>query len=140
MQGTWTVAAFWANGEPIPNEKRDPLTFVFEKDDMRWNYLTDDHERETATFRIKLDASAKPHHLDMTQLTGPEPDLVIQGVYEIKGDDLKVCMPLRAQEGEMAHQLFPREGLGQPLLVIEAKAGEVTRLPSRALPAPGDLT
>jgi uncharacterized protein (TIGR03067 family) len=87
FQGTWSVVKFEAPGEETQLEKERvaKMSIVFKGDAME-SHL-DGTVRES--YRIKLDASKKPRHIDILDMRPKRSPLL--GIYEIDGDTLKIC-------------------------------------------------
>jgi uncharacterized protein (TIGR03067 family) len=88
LQGVWVAKSMKADGKPAPKEAVKRMRFTFDGDKllMRGNSKTDDSEEE-ATYVV--DAEPSPKHLDFTP---PNADTPVMAIYEIKGDELKVCI------------------------------------------------
>jgi uncharacterized protein (TIGR03067 family) len=48
-------------------------------------------KKEYAKIRVKLDLSTMPKSMDITVVGGVQKDAVIEGIYELKEDELKIC-------------------------------------------------
>jgi uncharacterized protein (TIGR03067 family) len=48
-------------------------------------------KKEYAKIRVKLDPSASPKLVDISVAGGTQKGAVIKGIYQLKGDELKVC-------------------------------------------------
>lgn len=46
---------------------------------------------EYSKIRFKLDPSAKPKTMDITIAAGSQTDATMQGIYELKDDELRIC-------------------------------------------------
>lgn len=92
--GEWGATAYTDNGEDAFGEKIAP-----KESSVRWNiekkklYFLADVEEATVEGTYKLDASAKPRQLDVVMASplDPEQKQRLKGIYELKGDKLKVC-------------------------------------------------
>jgi uncharacterized protein (TIGR03067 family) len=90
MQGTWEVANFEGDNPP-PDIKQ----LVFKDDRM----LAGDLEMG----RFTLDPKKSPKHFDFTAGDGPPfaPQVrgkLVPGIYELKGDELKICSTVPDKE------------------------------------------
>ena len=96
LQGTWEVVELAVKGEKvIPNDRAAGLV-VFKSDGFRFVVTAkgeDDFTRTAATF--KLDPAKSPRTIDLTGVEGGHnsKDQVSLGIYELDGDDLKICLP-----------------------------------------------
>lgn len=53
---------------------------------------------EYAKIKFKLDPAAKPSAIDLTVTAGSQTDLNMKGIYEIKGDELRMCVKVLGNE------------------------------------------
>jgi uncharacterized protein (TIGR03067 family) len=88
LQGKWIVTSGVIDGNKLPKDqvKGD---LVFDKD--KYAYTTGD-EKGGGTF--KLDPSKKPKHMDSVPSDGPVQGQTVEEIYEIDGDNLKICIAL----------------------------------------------
>ncbi len=85
LQGTWKLVSAMQDGKALPEEKVKKTTIVFKDDTFRFP-----GSAEYATSRagtIKVDATRTPKQMDAIS-TEKE---VMSGIYELNGDDYKVC-------------------------------------------------
>src|SRR5207247_1473634 len=87
LQGVWVAQHMESDGKPAaPGAvKRMRFTFRGEKLLVRGNF--DDDREEECTY--KVDPRPSPKQLDFTP---PKEGKPILGIYEVKGDELKVCL------------------------------------------------
>src|SRR5262249_28395891 len=90
LQGVWKTAALTYNGKDFLADGKLSINFVF-KGDVATIEANDEVKKEYAKIRVKLDPSTTPKIMDMTVLGGVQKDTVIEGIYELKGDELKIC-------------------------------------------------
>ena len=88
LQGVWVAKSMKADGKPAPKDTLKRMRFTFEGDKLRirGNSKTDEDEDEMT---YTVDAEQSPKHLDFTP---PKAEKPVLAIYEIKGDELKVCM------------------------------------------------
>jgi uncharacterized protein (TIGR03067 family) len=106
LEGTWELASAEINGEKAPEEglKKSSLTIKGGKYVAK---LGDDTFEGT----LKLDPSQKPKTMDAVESA----DRTHLGIYELKGDEFKVCL---AEAGKDRPKEFSAaSGSGQFLLV-----------------------
>src|SRR5437773_8569560 len=85
MQGTWNLVSAMQDGNALPEDKVKQTTIVFKDDTFRFP-----GSAEYATSRkgtIKVDATKTPKQMDAIS-TEKE---VMSGIYELNGDNYKVC-------------------------------------------------
>jgi uncharacterized protein (TIGR03067 family) len=89
LQGTWTVMALTYNGEDsaakVPN-----LQFKIEGDVLAV-VGNDEVKKEYAKMQLVLDPATKPKLLDFKVTGGTQKDATIEGIYELKDDELTIC-------------------------------------------------
>jgi RNA polymerase sigma factor (sigma-70 family) len=87
IQGTWKVSSHLKNGKQTDgnDDNLEVKQIVFEGDK-----LTTD---SGIVAECKLDPKQNPKHIDVIAKEGPVPDKgkVAPGIYEIKGDELRIC-------------------------------------------------
>jgi uncharacterized protein (TIGR03067 family) len=92
VQGVWKVASATHGGKDAPPETVERMQLTFDGNKVT---ASDGNKEEPATF--ELDATKKPAMIDIVDKKN---ERVIQAIYEIDGDTLKVC--------------FGRPGEGRP--------------------------
>jgi uncharacterized protein (TIGR03067 family) len=100
LEGTWTVTKMEVEGKSLL-EKGKPVPKFTIKDGKITSDAKDvprDEKRDSST--IKLDPGRKPKTITIPNFHGGDPKkgITLIGIYELKGDELKVC----AQEVETA--------------------------------------
>jgi uncharacterized protein (TIGR03067 family) len=106
LEGTWKLVAAEREGEKAPEDmlKNSSLTIKGGKYEAK---LGDD----THEGKLKLDPTKKPKTLDATESS----DQTLLGIYELKGDEFKVCL---AEPGKDRPKEFSAaQGSGQMILV-----------------------
>ena len=88
MKGSWSATSLQYNGKDITEKYK--LKFVF-KGDLATVEASAAVKREYPKIKFKLDPSTTPACVDMTIAGGVQDALVIEGIYELKGDQLKIC-------------------------------------------------
>jgi uncharacterized protein (TIGR03067 family) len=86
FQGKWTIASATHGGMSTPKEQLDKAAVTFDGDKM---IISEGEKKKTAKF--KLDTSKTPPQIDITPDEGDEKDKTVRGIYELKGDTLKLC-------------------------------------------------
>ena len=109
IQGKWNVVSFERGDESKPPDDIKKVKVVFDGNTIT---ITDSNKEEKATY--KLDPDKKPRTIDIT----PEKDKEkVAGIYELKGDDLKICF---GKPGEERPTAFGPKGVkGQTLIVLK---------------------
>ena len=97
LKGTWKTANLIWNGKDYLASGKKGFNFVF-KGDVATIEGNDAVQKEYAKIRVKLDLSTMPKMMDITVLGGIQKDAVIESIYELKGDELKICAKVFGKE------------------------------------------
>jgi RNA polymerase sigma factor (sigma-70 family) len=113
-QGTWKVIDFQINGRVLNADEQALLKekpFIIAGDKLTFHW--------PAQFR--LDATKTPPEIDVVPTEGPEKEigLILHGIYELKGDDMRVA--LRSQELGRPKKF---EDLGAMLVTLKRQKNE----------------
>jgi uncharacterized protein (TIGR03067 family) len=87
LQGTWNVVALEANGQKAPAELIKNAKLVFKGD--TYTFHSGDQVIEGM---VSLDLTKTPKQIDAKQLSGPGKGKTRKGIYQLEGDDLKLCL------------------------------------------------
>jgi uncharacterized protein (TIGR03067 family) len=113
LEGDWQLKSITHDGKEEPpgaDEANDTLTFHGDSAVHKGKDAT-----HKATFTV--DASKTPKTIDMTAEDGPDKGKVARGVYEVKDDELRICV---AQPGkDRPTELSAKEGAGFVLVVLK---------------------
>ena len=94
IQGEWGAQAYVENGEDVFGEKiapkESPVRWDFEKTKV---YFLADVEEATVDCTYKLHPTSKPRKIDLVMKSPQHPNQEqrLKGIYELKGDKLRVC-------------------------------------------------
>ncbi len=88
LQGTWSLTGGEDQGKPVPAEKLQGNLVVIAKGTIIAN---DKDHKKLYVMTYKLDPSRKPHAIDMTIAEGRDKGKTAKGIYELQGDNLKLC-------------------------------------------------
>jgi uncharacterized protein (TIGR03067 family) len=109
MEGAWKVTLEEIDGKPTSEEKKVDVKLVVK--DGKYTVFFGDKQAATGT--IKLDAGKTPRQIDAIADDGPLKGKAMQGVYEVKGDTMRVCF---TQPGkERPTEFRTKEGSGEML-------------------------
>src|SRR5262249_6032244 len=92
LEGTWKVASAEMGGKAAKPTSIGMDTVRIKGNKMR--FFAED--KEVATFEIKVVPSKKPKHMDWIKDRKYNP---LPCVYEMKGDELRICFPLLPKKG-----------------------------------------
>jgi uncharacterized protein (TIGR03067 family) len=90
LQGKWQITKMEVENKEFPPEDLAKLKISIEAD--KFITTKDDGEQEKNSF--KLDPAKKPQTIDVTPLGGPLEGQVLQGIYALEGETLKMCLAL----------------------------------------------
>jgi uncharacterized protein (TIGR03067 family) len=97
LQGTWQTVSGEFNGDKLDDELCKVLKFVCKSDKFEVQGPAD-VLNQYAKGTFKLDATTTPKTLDITIGGGEKKGDVIECIYELDGDNLKVCGKLTGKE------------------------------------------
>jgi uncharacterized protein (TIGR03067 family) len=106
IQGTWVVVSAEEGGR-VDADKAKDVKLVFDGETV----IVKDPRRDEKA-KIKLDPAKKPKTIDITPEEKGAPAKVIQGIYELNGDELKLC--------------FTKEGGTRPTEFASKPGGDVS--------------
>jgi uncharacterized protein (TIGR03067 family) len=89
LQGTWTTASVVYNGKDYADGK-GKIKFVF-KGEQATVQANAKIKKEYAKLVFKLDPSTDPKIVDITVADGVQKDTVIEGIYEMKDGEMRLC-------------------------------------------------
>ena len=95
VQGEWKVTQLVYDGKDMT--AKIPLTFTF-KGDTATVEGDGDTKKDYAKLKFKFDPSTTPKIVDVSVIGGMQADLKFEGIYEIKGDDLQLCLKVFVQD------------------------------------------
>jgi len=88
LQGTYTCVSLVTDGMKGDADRIKKLKLVVK--DKKWTVYIDDKVSTLATFTV--DPAKKPRTIDMTGTMGGDKGVKYLGIYELDGDDLKLCV------------------------------------------------
>jgi uncharacterized protein (TIGR03067 family) len=97
LQGTWTIASGKYDGEELDANLVSKLSFEI-KGDQFLIKGDDEVTKQYAKIALKLDPTAKPKLIDFHVTQGDDKGNTIEGIYELKDDEFKICAKLDAKE------------------------------------------
>jgi uncharacterized protein (TIGR03067 family) len=83
LQGEWTLVSAERNGEKLPDDQGKTMRRIIKGDEFS---VTRDGET-LAKGKFKIDPTKKPKTIDVTLESGDN----ILGIYELEGDEFKMC-------------------------------------------------
>jgi uncharacterized protein (TIGR03067 family) len=118
LQGVWIAQSMEANGKPAPADAVKRMQFTFKGDKLYIKGNFDDDREEECPY--KIDPKQSPKHLEFSP---PKEKKPILGIYEVKGNELKLCLRHGSSSGgrPTAFQTKTESGLVLILLKKQAK-------------------
>jgi uncharacterized protein (TIGR03067 family) len=117
LQGEWAVESLEYNGK----ELKDKYKIAFScKGDVMTVEGDGKVRKEYAKLMLKLDPTTMPKCVDMTVGAGVQKDLVMEGIYEVKDDQLRICVKVLGVKDRPAEFKSP-EGASIALLTLKRK-------------------
>ena len=89
MDGTWKPVSAELAGKPWPQQVLDSMKLIL-KDDNYTVQVGDNKDEGT----VKQDPSKSPKAMDITGTNGPNKGKTFLVIYELKGEELRVCYDL----------------------------------------------
>ena len=86
LQGKWALVSATHGGKDVPKEAIGKASATFDGDVLT---MTEGDNKKTA--KVKLDPAKTPAHIDILPQEGGDKGKTIKGIYELKGDTLKLC-------------------------------------------------
>jgi uncharacterized protein (TIGR03067 family) len=96
FEGTWKTESIEYNGKQFEDLAKQ-LRFVF-KGDTGTVEGNDKVADEYAKLKLKVDPSTTTKLVDVTVTAGVQKDAVMEGIYEIKGDELRLCLKVQGKD------------------------------------------
>ena len=84
LQGVWIATSMEINGNPAPAKEVEATRFTFKEQKLLYRHSKDEGKENEGTF--KADPKKSPKQLDITAK-----NKTLHGIYEVKGDELKIC-------------------------------------------------
>src|SRR4051794_19156273 len=94
MQGTWTIKAMEKGGKEAPKELfKATVSIIQSKMVLELSAADSPNGKDfKRSFTLKIDSSKMPKEIDLTPLDEPSKGKILQGIYSIEGDELKICV------------------------------------------------
>jgi len=120
LQGTWTAKSIEYGGEQVLGDNLKDLQIVIAGNKLSVKGESSDLDKY-AKLTFKIDPGTTPKIIDVTISAGDEKGTVFEGIYELKGDKLKLCV-----------QMFGKDRPGE----FKSKSGSQTALAVFERPKP----
>lgn len=113
LQGAWVAEEIFHNGKDYSKYK---FRFVV-KDNQMLVEGNDEVKKDYAKITFKLDPSTTPPCLDLMVSVGGQEGAKMEGIYEVKGDTLKLCVNVFGQDRPNAFK--SEDGSSVALVVLK---------------------
>jgi uncharacterized protein (TIGR03067 family) len=118
LQGTWKVMSAKAAGKDYPPAALGMDQITFKGDKM----ILKRGDKEIGTWGFRVDPRGKPPQMDWVP---PGDKASWPGIYELKGDELRLCFPLAPKKGQKVKVTISRpenfETKGKPIFLLVAR-------------------
>jgi uncharacterized protein (TIGR03067 family) len=114
--GTWTLSELRYDGKDH-SKLKFKIVFKGNEGKVEGN---DAITNEYARIKFKLDPAAAPKSMDITVAAGSQTDATMQGIYELKDDELRICAKVFG-DGRPKEFAAP-DGSSTVLLVLKREA------------------
>lgn len=124
IQGEWEGVSLEIAGEEAPEEDAKAFRVAIRPGEMSFMTCRGDRCVERKK-EYKLDPAKSPMRIDLTTLDGQEEGTTQLGIFSLKGDDLKLCVPLfeHAPSGRPA-EFKTKPGDGRGVIVLRRVAAK----------------
>jgi uncharacterized protein (TIGR03067 family) len=95
LQGTWNVTKLEYEGKDITGEHKLSLRFQGDTAAVEGDPKV---KTEYGKIKFKLDPSTTPKCVDLTVTAGDQLNVTMEGIYAVKGDELKLCVRVLGNE------------------------------------------
>src|SRR5262245_8074295 len=116
FQGTWKTTSLRWNGKDLDTDGKFAMQFVF-NDAEATIESSKEVKKEYAKITFMLDPSTSPPCVDLKIAAGVQKDAVIEGIYELKDDELKICAKVFGNDRPAAFE--SAEGSSIVLIVLK---------------------
>ena len=105
LQGKWEYVSFESNGMKMPEDQIKRMSITFSGD--KWTVRESDKVVVSGTQKLNPLART-PHEVDSLTTEGDGKGTTMLGIYELKGDTMRVCFD--PQGKERSTSFTPKEG------------------------------
>ncbi len=105
LEGEWVVESFDAGPKDAPPPGSFRMTFA----DGKISITDTSGKGHAEEAGYTVDTTQKPAHIDIKPGNGP--DKLVQGIFEIKGDTMKICFGKGSGTRPTAFQSEPEKGI-----------------------------
>jgi uncharacterized protein (TIGR03067 family) len=113
LEGTWVATSIEYDGEQVLGGEVKDVKLVISGDEISVKGAIPDADKY-AKLTYKVDPSTTPKIIDVTFTVGADKGTVMEGIYKLEGDELRLCVQVFGKErpGEFATQGGSNRALG----------------------------
>ena len=114
FEGTWQIVSLEVDGMKLPAETIKDSRLIIKGKEFTM-------KEKIATYKgtFTIDAGKKPKTIDLKFTEGPEKGNTSYGIYELDGDDFKLCLTITAKDRPVEFATKAKSGLGLEVLKRE---------------------
>jgi uncharacterized protein (TIGR03067 family) len=105
IDGTWLAKTAELAGKELPKQTVKSLILTLKKGE--YEVQAESKDRGTVTYRD----SAKPREMDIKGVEGPNKGKTLLAIYELSGDELKICYDLSGKSRPTEFKTRPKSQL-----------------------------
>jgi uncharacterized protein (TIGR03067 family) len=111
FEGTWRVVSLEIEGMKLPEKAIKDARLIIKGKEFTM-------KEQIATYRghFTIDPRKKPKTIDLKFTAGPEKGNTSYGIYELKGDELKLCLTITGKKRPKKFEARPKSGHGFEVL------------------------
>jgi uncharacterized protein (TIGR03067 family) len=117
MEGVWRVVSGEEDGRPVSDYVVRNLRWEIKGDRLTFKGIKPLTDR-ASRLAIKIDPSTTPRCIDLEVEVGSEKGHTLEGIYEWKGDELKLCLFLDFTSRTRPVEFETRDGSNRVLFVL----------------------
>ena len=116
LQGAWKVVSSEEDTRPTPDIIVQNLTVVIKGDQITLKGV-EELMKKFGKVTMTIDPATKPKIMDFKVEAGSEKDNAYEGIYELKGDELKICVS--TARGNRPDEFKTKAGSTRALFVLK---------------------
>lgn len=99
LQGIWKAVGLESGGQAAPEHAYSGTLITFDGD----KFILKERGHAPNAMDVRIDPTKSPRTIDITATEGPSKGLALLGIYELSGDDLKICFSIgKARPAKLA--------------------------------------
>lgn len=114
LKATWAFASFETNGQKAPDDAIKNFKLTVSGDEMTFKI-----GGEVKLTVKQLDPSTSPRIIDLEFKDGPQKGDVFEGIYQVDGDTLKICLHATPNIKQRPTEFTGKENSNQILIVFK---------------------